>query len=127
MGETLYFEGRQEEAIGLIKKAMRLNPRYPVWYLLNLGHAHFLAGGYEEAIALLKRVIHRNPNFWPAHIYLAASYIELGQKEEALAEAEEIFKINPNFSLKVGKQRLPYKDQAVIERLDDSLRKAGLK
>jgi adenylate cyclase len=127
LGEILYFAGRPEEAIGLIKKAIRLNPIPPVWYFHGLGHAYFLTGRYEEAIAALKRVINRNPNFWPAHIYLAASYVELGQKEEAGAEAAEVLRINPDFSLQSVRQRLPYKDQAVLERLGESLGKAGLK
>ncbi len=126
LGEALYFAGRPEEAIGLVKKAMRLNPKYPVWYLLNLGHAYFLTGRYEEAITTLKRVINRNPNFWPAYIYLAASYVELGQEEKARIEASEVLRINPNFSLEAGRQRLPYKDKAVLEHLFDILRKAGL-
>ena len=106
---------------------MRLNPRYPVWYLLNLGHAYFLAGRYEEAIAALERVLNRNPNFWPAHVYIAASYVELGREEEAWAQAEKLLKIHPHFSMESAEQRLPYKDQRVLERLGDSLRKAGLK
>jgi len=126
LGEALYFAGRPGEAIGLVKKAMRLNPKYPVWYLLNLGHAYFLTGRYEEAITTLKRVINRNPNFWPAYIYLAASYVELGQEEKARIEASELLRINPNFSLEAGRQRLPYKDKAVLEHLFDILRKAGL-
>jgi len=127
MGEILYFAGRPKEAIGVFKKAIRLNPIPPVWYFHGLGHAYFLAGRYEEAIAALKRVLNRNPNFWPAHIYLAASYVELGQEKEARAEAAEVLSVNPNFSLEAGGQRLPYKDQAVLERLADALRKAGLK
>jgi adenylate cyclase len=127
LGEALYFAGRPEEAIGLVKKAMRLNPKYPVWYLLNLGHAYFLTGRYEEAITTLKRVINRNPNFWPAYIYLAASYVELGQEEKSRIEASELLRINPNFSLEAGRKRLPYKDKAVLEHLFDILRKTGLK
>jgi adenylate cyclase len=127
LGEVLYFAGRPEEAIGLVKKAMRLNPKYPVWYLLNLGHAYFLTGRYEEAITTLKRVINRNPNFWPAYIYLAASYVELGQEEKSRIEASELLRINPNFSLEAGRKRLPYKDKAVLEHLFDILRKTGLK
>jgi len=126
LGEILYFAGRPEEAIGLIKKAIRLNPIPPVWYFHGLGHASYLAGRYNEAIAALKRTLNRNPNFWPAHVYLAASYIELGRVEEARAEAEKILRINPRFSLEGKSQKLPYKDESVIDRLGESLRKAGL-
>jgi Flp pilus assembly protein TadD len=35
LGVILAFAGRPEEAIGLIEKAMRLNPHYPVSYLSN--------------------------------------------------------------------------------------------
>jgi adenylate cyclase len=126
LGEILYFAGRPEEAIELIKKAIRLNPIPPVWYFHGLGHAYYLAGHYNEAIAALKRTLNRNPNFWPAHVYLAASYIELGLVADARAEAAKILRINPRFSFEGKKQKLPYKDQSVVERLEESLRKAGL-
>jgi len=127
LGEILCFAGRPKEAVAVLKKAIRLNPIPPVWYFHSLGHAYFLTGRYEEAITALKRVLNRNPNFWPAHIYLAASYIELGQVEEARVEAAEVLKVNPNFSLEDRKHRLPYKVPAVFERLSDSLYMAGLK
>jgi len=128
LGYILNFAGKPEEAIELVKKAMRLNPRYPVVYLWELGHAYFLTGRYEEAIETLKSVLDRSSDFMPAHLLLAASYSELGRQEEAQAEAAEIVRLkSPQDSLEAWKQRLPYKDQAVIERLLDSLRKAGLK
>jgi adenylate cyclase len=106
---------------------MRLNPMYPVWYLWNLGHGYFLTGRYEEAIKTLKRILDRNPNFLPAHVFLAASYSELGRHEEARAEAAEVMKLSPQTSTEAWRQRIPYKDQAVLERLFDGLRKAGVK
>ena len=128
LGYILNWAGRPEEAIGLVKKAMRLNPMYPAYYLWELGHAYFLTGRYEEAIETLKRVLDRNRYFLPAHFYLAASYSEIGREEEARAEVVEIERLkSPQDSLEARRQRLPYKDQAVLERLFDSLRKAGLK
>jgi adenylate cyclase len=127
LGYILNYTGRPEEAIGLVKKAMRLNPMYPVYYLWELGHAYFLTGRYEEAIETLKRVLDRNSDFMPAHVYLAASYSEIGREEEARAEVAEIERLNPQASLEALRPRLSYKDQAVPERLFDSLRKAGLK
>ena len=57
---------------------------------------------------------------------MAVIYSELGREEEARTEVAEVLRINPNFSLKVFKQRLPYKDPAEVERYVAALRKAGL-
>ena len=70
---------------------------------------------------------HPQPRSLPAHQFLAAIYSELGREEEARAEAAEVLRISPNFSLEVLRQRLPYKDPADLERFLDGLRKAGLK
>ena len=84
-----------------------------------LGHTYRLAGRYEEAIAAQKRAIARNPDtpVQSAHLELAVIYSELGREEEAQAEAVEVLKINPHFSLEVARQIWPYKDPAVLERI----------
>ena len=127
LGGILNWAGRPEEAIELVKKAMRLNPMYQTEYLWNLGHAYFLRGRYGEAIETLKRARDRNPKYLPVHVYLSASYINQGQQKEARAEAAEASMLSPQTSMEAWKQRLPYKNQAVLERLIDSLRKAGFK
>jgi hypothetical protein len=75
----------------------------------------------------LQRYLSRYPNILPAHLMMAAVYSELGQAAEARAEAAEVLRLNPNFSLDVHKQREPIKDPAVLERHIAALRKAGLK
>jgi tetratricopeptide (TPR) repeat protein len=86
-----------------------------------------LAGRTEEAIAPLKDFRARFPNRLAVHLTLAAVYSELGQEAEARAEAAEVLRINPQFSLEVHKQRTPIKDPVVLERHLAALRKAGLK
>ncbi|MGZ3614275.1 MAG: hypothetical protein ACXWMW_09450, partial [Syntrophales bacterium] len=54
------------------------------------------------------------------------AYSFLGRDEEAHAEAEEVFRINPKFSLERFLKDLPY-DQSRKDRVGDALRKAGLK
>jgi hypothetical protein len=54
-------------------------------------------------------------------------YSELGQAAEAQAEATEVLRLNPHFSLAVHEQRMPIKDPAALERHLAALRRAGLK
>src|SRR2546426_9517777 len=38
--EALTLAGRPEEALRRVEQAMRLNPRYPAWYLFEVGWAY---------------------------------------------------------------------------------------
>jgi adenylate cyclase len=127
LGNILSIAGRPEEAVEAVKKAMRLNPRYPPLYPWALGQAYCLAGQHEEGIAALKSALARNPDMWFAHGDLATCYIAVGREKEAQAEAAEILRIIPKFSLEIHKQRVPIKDPATLEHHLAALRKAGLK
>ena len=89
LGLILMQSGRPEEAIPVLKKALRLNPFPPVGYFLILGSAYRMTGRYEEAIAMQKKAIKRAPDYLGAHRNLAASYIHLGREEEARAAAQK--------------------------------------
>jgi tetratricopeptide (TPR) repeat protein len=95
--------------------------------LANIGWAYSLAGRPEEAIAPLKQYLSRYPNILGAHLLLAAAYSELGKDAEARADAAEVLRINPNYSLEVARQRSLHKDPAMLELGIAALRKAGLK
>jgi adenylate cyclase len=127
LANVLGFLGRPEEALGLTEKALRLNPRLPPRNLLQLGHVYYLTERSEEAIAALKKSLNGSPADLDAHLLLAAVYSELGRDAEAQAAAAEVLRINPKWSLEVWKQRAPYKDPAMLERVFAALRKAGLK
>ncbi len=94
--------------------------------MFALGHAYELLRRHEDAIAALKKWITRNPDVLPAHRILAVIYSELSRKEEAQAEVAEVLRISPRASLKGQRERMPFKDQAVLERYLEGLRKAGL-
>jgi adenylate cyclase len=110
-----------------MEKAMRLNPRSPHYYLFVLGRAYRLTGQHEKAIVILKEAISRNPDSLFVRFQLAGIYSELGRGEEARAEAAEVLRLNPKFSLETWKQRVPLKDPTVVEHWVDAARKAGLK
>jgi tetratricopeptide (TPR) repeat protein len=119
--------GRADDALRAAEQALRLKPLTVDAHLASVGGAYALAGRYEEALTPLKQYLTRYPNILDAHLTLAAVYSELGREAEAQAEAAEVLRINPKFSLEVHRQRAPIKDPAVLERHLAALRKAGLK
>jgi adenylate cyclase len=127
LAETLSHVGRSKEAVEMAEQALRRKPIAVDTHLSSIGVAYDLAGRPEEAIAPLKQYLNRYPNILGAHLTLAAVYSELGKEAEARAEAAEVLRINPKFSLEVHKQRVPIKDPAMLERHIVALRKAGLK
>ena len=119
---------RRAEAIDLAEKAMRLDPRNHDRYLYIEGWSYTQMGRYEEAIPILKRNLASYPNILPSHIYLAVDYIELGREPQARAEAAEILRISPNFSVeKFMLRNMVNQDETYRERVRTDLHKAGLK
>ncbi len=127
LGIILHYAGRYEEAIPLLKKAIRLNPIPPSNYFFFLGNAYQLLGRYEESIAAYKKSLHRNRDYLLGHLRLAATYSLVGREEEGRAEVAEVLRIDPRFSLENLAKKVPYKNKADKERFIDALRKAGLK
>jgi adenylate cyclase len=127
LGNILAMAGRPEQGIAMIEQAMRLNPRYPVLYLANLGIAYRIAGRYEEAITTAKGILARQPNFPTAYFMLAVSYAQLDRLEEANAARAVFQRLVPIFSLESWKQMAPFKDPLLLEQDLAALRKAGLK
>jgi TolB-like protein/class 3 adenylate cyclase/Tfp pilus assembly protein PilF len=117
--------GKPEEAVRMVEQALRRKP--VIEALEGIGVAYALAGRPEEAIAPLQQYLSHYPNILGPHLFLAAVYSELGREAEARAEAAEVLRINPQFSLEVHRQRQPIKDPALLERHLAVLRKAGLK
>ena len=124
---SLTFAGRPEEAIPLFRKAIRLNPLGPTWYFHNFGNTLRITGRFEEAVSAYKKALQRAPDNIMAHLGLLATYIMMGREKEARAEAAEVLRINPKFTMDYYVKILPYKDQSVIDSLVDACRKGGLK
>jgi adenylate cyclase len=126
-GKVLTFAGRYEESIPEYKKAIRLNPIPPNLYFYSLGISYYLIGQYEEAITWCEKAVRREPNSLLAHLFMAVAYSCSGRDEEARAEAAEMLRINPRFSLEDFARKCTYKKKTDCEIAKNALRKAGLK
>jgi len=125
---SLTAAGRSEEAIPLFQKVIRINPFGKFTLYRGLGVALRNTGRFEEAVSAFKKAIQGSPNDIMSHLGLAATYSSMGREEEARAEAVEVLRINPKFSLDSYAKRLPPpRDQSRRDEYINALRKAGLK
>jgi tetratricopeptide (TPR) repeat protein len=120
LGKIHTFARRDEESIPEYKKAIRLNPIPPGYYFWSLGLSYGLAGQYDEAIPWCEKAVHMEPDDLLARLMMTAVYSWSGRDEEARAEAAEVLRIDPDFSL----ERFAKKAGPDLIR---ALRKAGLK
>jgi tetratricopeptide (TPR) repeat protein len=92
-----------------------------------LGFAHSMLKQYDQALQMLRACVARSPTFRSGHVWLAATYVQMGKLEEAYAEAVEVLRIDPQFTIDGTQRRLAlFKRPEDAEHLFDGLRKAGL-
>jgi adenylate cyclase len=120
LGKIFTFAYRYEESIPEYKTAIRLNPMPPVLYFWSLGLSYGLMGQYQEAITWCEKAVRQEPDSFYAQLMMTVVYSWSGRDEDARAQAAEILRINPNFSLEKFEKRA---GKSIV----DALRKAGLK
>ncbi len=122
----LEVSGRPAEAVEATEKAIRLDPFNRGFYSALEGFAYAYMGRYGDAIPRLKGSLARYPNAIAARTVLIACYIELGRTGEARAEAAEVMRINPSFSLEMQRKNSVMKEP-MRDRLYGDMAQAGLK
>jgi len=125
LGLIRYYAGRPEQALECFSRAIALDP-YADVYLHFQAQAYFQLGMYEKAAEILKRRLTRNPDTDISRVLLAACFGHLGRAEEARAEWQEVFRVNPSYSLEHRRKVLPYRDPSDFDLLVAGLRKADL-
>ena len=122
----LIFSDETDSAIILLERAFRLNPIPLTYYYDFLAIAYRNNGQYEKAIELCKKGLSGNPDNLSAYLTLTISYSLFNYTEEASKAAEEVLRIDPNFSLEYYAKTIPYKHQETGDKYVEALHKAGL-
>jgi adenylate cyclase len=124
--EVLVLAGEPERAIAIGNRHMRLDPFYvplaPGW----LGLAYYLLKQHSQSLAPSRECAARAPNIRFGHLCLAAAYAQLGRLDEARAEAAQVLRIDPKWTIHKGARLLPFKRPEDAEHFFDGLRRAGL-
>jgi len=127
-GNIFMVVGRYPEAIGAFEKALRMNPVKPRSMCLNgLATSYMLMGKYDEAVRLCKRLLQDQPDHWLGNIILTITYSKMGRMEDARAQAAEVLRLDPKFSVERWEKTSRLKNPDDRERGADALRKAGLR
>lgn len=126
MAELAIQSGRPDEAIASLS---REGVSWDTSYLFSSPHvrfgmAYFMKGEYQTALEHLQR----EPNLDPLYTlaFLAATYAELGQLEEARATVQKILAGNADATLALMRSVWPFRQEADSERFISALRKAGV-
>ena len=125
--EVLVPAGQSARAIEAVERHMRSDPFYvplaPGW----LGYAHYMLKQYSQALPLLRECASRAPNMRSSHVWLAITYAQLGNIEQARAEAAEVLRTEPKWTIEGTWARMScLKRTEDAEHILDGLRKAGL-
>ena len=126
-GWALVQGGNSRRAIDFLEAYRRLDPFYPPLASGILGLAHYLRKQYSDALSNLRDCVSRAPMHRGAHAWLAATYAQLGQIEDARAEAATVLRLQGNYTITgtaTALQSLKSANDAM--HYFEGLRKAGL-
>ena len=118
--------GDIEKADGMVRKAMRINPRFPGIYYFTLYHIHAHAGDYQQAAADAEKLA--SPGLYWMHVKAATAYGHLGRTDDARAAIDKLLVLYPDFAEKAREEleSIYWPDPEYIDRYMEGLEKAGL-
>ncbi len=125
-GQFLNFLGRADEGLDLLDKAYRLDPIAPTGWEFIVGCSHWVLQRYEEAANRYLDVIDRVPGFPMTYLFLASTYVELDQIDEAREQVQALLALNSRWTLHDWDRIHPFGSDEKRKRFLDGLRKAGL-
>ena len=106
---------------------MRVDPFYPPFALFISGFARYMLGQYLDAVLLLRAGVLRAPNARFGRAALAATYVRLGQLADARAQASEVLRIEPTYTIDRTERTLRrFSSPQHAEKYFGDLRTAGL-
>jgi len=120
------WRGKWRQAEKFIRKAIDLNPYHTFEYPWNLGLSFYYQARYQEAVEQLQAALERNKTALYPRLFLAASYVQLDELDNAEWEVEQITATRNEASLSQLDIQLPFENKQHLDELKYILRKAGL-
>ncbi|MHC5077008.1 MAG: hypothetical protein ACYTFM_11355, partial [Planctomycetota bacterium] len=117
--EVLRIANQPEEALKLMEKVMRLNPKPQPWYYWQLGAVYHILRRYDDAIAAYEPVFNYNIDYMSfiAHVGMIFAYLELEKEDKAREHAAAALKLRDVSLAMWAVALLQYKDHEYLKRL----------
>jgi TolB-like protein len=126
LGWALALYGEWDRGLGILGKAMELNPHYPGWFRMAPYFYLYQQSRYPEALQEAQQF--QMPQFFWDPLLRAAALGQLGRDQEAAQALTQLLAVKPDFPSQarflIGCQA---KSPNLVEGLLDGLRLAGLK
>lgn len=116
-GMIAYHNGRCEEAVSLINKAIEKNPQIPQFHC-SIGIVLKALGMLQEAIGAYKQALALKPDYIEVYYNLANLLHEQGQSSEAIDNYKQAIKIKPDFFQAYSNLGIVLKD---CNRIDEAI------
>jgi adenylate cyclase len=126
--QALRYAGEPARAIVVLEASTHLDPLQPSMFAFTgvMGGANYMLKRYGEAVHWYRESASRLPSLQFPHLGLAPAYAQSGRLEDARAEAAQVLRINPGFTIEGWKRIAVYKDPKDLRHHIDGLREAGL-
>lgn len=137
MSEALCYAGRHHEGGEWVRRAMRLNPRYPGWYQTNLALLEYSLGDYDsvvEGLGRLTRLRSDDRALLAAAHARRAELLESGgqrgaasrERDAAAAAMRGFLADKAHWTLERERNVVQFQNEADLEHWLTGLRMAGL-
>src|SRR5262249_3174811 len=126
-GFALINAGNAKQAVDILQAYMRLDPFYAPLTSGILGFAHYMLKQYPQALPAIRDFVSRAPRLLAGRVLLAATYAPMGRTEEARAEAAEVMRLQPNYTIGgIARRIVAFKEAKDGNHYFGGLREAGL-
>ena len=117
--------GRTDEAQQMIRRAMRLSPICPAWYLAIAGLCHLVRKELEVAISTLRNAVDVGPDSVLQRVYLVSALVQSNHAKDAQQMAREVLGLQRGFLISCW-HGVRFQDPLFRAEIIANLKQAGL-
>ena len=123
-GVALLYDGRIDESIIALERAIRIDPGPNIGSAQSLALAHVLSGRFQDALARMDLLVVRFPGDVGMQAVRVTALAGLGRLDDARKAAAQLRRLSPQFRVENFGER--FANPELAEKLRDGLRTAGL-